>query len=280
MMIWHAGQLISNGALLIDADDRTFQHGLGLFETFRTWRGRPSLLARHLHRMVSSARQLDLALEDELPDVRAVLELIDANRDELVPRDDVRLRITLTGGGLSPSLPMRSVMWMTAQPLVPPFRDSGLTVGHTMQVTNDDPLARHKTLNYWRKRIALATAHDVGSDDVLCITPDGFICETCRANIFLVESDRLLTPSLEGPLLPGVMRQVVLERAAVIGIPVEEKPLPLVHVQAADEAFLTNSLRGIVPIAELLDRDLPAPGPITRRLWSDVRPWLERGERE
>ena len=75
-----------------------------------------------------------------------------------------------------------------------------------MQVAADDPLARHKTLNYWRKRIAQAQAKQAGSDDVLGLTADGLICETCRANVFLVEGRRLITPGLDGPLLPGVMR--------------------------------------------------------------------------
>ena len=45
----------------------------------------------------------------------------------------------------------------------------------------------------------------------------------------------------------------------------------------ADEAFLTSSLRGMLPIARLLDRELPAPGPMTRRLWAEILPWLESG---
>jgi branched-chain amino acid aminotransferase/4-amino-4-deoxychorismate lyase len=45
----------------------------------------------------------------------------------------------------------------------------------------------------------------------------------------------------------------------------------------ADEAFLTNSVRGMLPIARLINAELPAPGPVTRRLWSDIVSWLKRG---
>ena len=143
-----------------------------------------------------------------------------------------------------------------------------------MQVATDDPLTRHKTLNYWRKRIAQAQAIQAGSDDVLCLTPDGLICETCRANVFLVEGRRLITPGLDGPLLPGVMRGVVLERARRLGIEVEEGPVPLERISTTDEAFMTNSLWGMLPIARLMDRELPAPGPVTRQLWDETLPWL------
>jgi branched-subunit amino acid aminotransferase/4-amino-4-deoxychorismate lyase len=178
---------------------------------------------------------------------------------------------------VSTTLTSSSVLWMTAKPLPHPTRISGAVITLSMQVTTDDPLTRHKTLNYWRKRIALAQAVQAGSDDVLSLTPDGLICETCRANVFLVEGRRLLTPGLEGPLLPGVMRGVVLERARLLGIEVEEGPLPLERIRTTDEAFMTNSLWGMLPIAQLLDRELPAPGPLTRQLWDETLPWLQSG---
>jgi branched-subunit amino acid aminotransferase/4-amino-4-deoxychorismate lyase len=146
-----------------------------------------------------------------------------------------------------------------------------------MLVDPDDPLARHKTLNYWRKRIAFDAALAAGSDEVLCLTHQRFICEGSRSNIFLVESGRLYTPGTEGSLLPGVMRRLVIERAARIGLEVEEGPLPLERIATAGEAFLTSSVRGILPIARILDAVFPAPGPIARQLWNDILPRLESG---
>jgi branched-chain amino acid aminotransferase len=77
--------------------------------------------------------------------------------------------------------------------------------------------------------------------------------------VFLVEGGRLSRPGVDGPLLPGIMRQVVLERAAEIGLEVEEGPLPMERLLSSDEAFLTSSLRGILPIARLMERTMPAP---------------------
>ena len=87
----------------------------------------------------------------------------------------------------------------------------------------------------------------------------------------------MITPGLEGPLLPGVMRRLVLDRAAHIGLDVEEGPLPPERAASVSEAFLTSSVRGVLPIARLLDAELPAPGPVTERLWNDVLSWLQRG---
>jgi branched-chain amino acid aminotransferase len=276
-VIWHRGQIIADNALRISVLDRTFEHGLGLFETLRTWNGHPTLLDRHLERMLRSAQNLRLPLDPaHLPDAQAVHALIEANHESLPPGDDVRLRITLSGGQTAADA-ADSTLWMTAGPVPPPAFETGASITDTRMVTDDDPLAQFKTLNYWRNHLSSLRAAAGGSDDVLGLTPAGLICETSRANLFLIENGRLSTPGTDGPLLPGVMRQVVVERADQMRINFTCGPLPRARIATADEAFLTNSVRGILPIKTLLDRELQAPGPLTRRLWDDLLAWLRSG---
>jgi len=68
----------------------------------------------------------------------------------------------------------------------------------------------------------------------------------------------------------------VLERAAEAGLEVKEMSLPAERIKNADEAFLTNSVRGVVPIARLLDADFQSPGDITQQMWQRVLSWLTR----
>ena len=75
-MIWFRGEIVPDEAVKIGALDRTSEQGLGLFETFRTWNGHPTLLGRHLARMRSSARELGLTVDPgDWPDEAAVREL-------------------------------------------------------------------------------------------------------------------------------------------------------------------------------------------------------------
>jgi len=276
-MIWVYGKVVPDQALQVSVFDRTFEHGLGLFETFRTWKGHPTLLSRHVERLQRSAGELGLPLESgQLPDARAVLDLIEANHAHVGPDQDVRLRLTLSGG-LATTPASGSVLWMTAGALPPPFHQPGAVISQFIEVAADDPLARYKTFNYWRKRIAHAQALAAGSDEVLCLSPERIILEGTRSNVFLVEGRRLCTPGVDGALLPGVMRRVVLDRAARLGLEVEEGPLPLARIDTASEAFLTSSVRGMLPIARLMNGELPVPGPVTRHLWNDILPWLESG---
>ena len=276
-MIWTCGEIIADEALRISVLDRTFEHGLGLFETFRTWEGHPTLLDRHLERMSHSSRALNLGLKaDDLPDKAAVDRLREANG---VPvRQDVRVRITLTGGILTGSAPGYSpTLWMATGPLPYPTRIGGARILRSILVDPDDPLIRHKTLNYWRRRIEQDRSANDFADEVLCVTPDRLICEGTRSNLFLVSAGRLITPGTNGPLLDGVMRRVVIERARYCGIKVVEGPVSLDAIALADEAFLTNSVRGILPVSRLLHAEMPAPGPLTRRVWDEVFVWLVSG---
>jgi len=277
-VIWIRGEIVPDDDLRLSVLDRTFEHGLGLFETLRTWNSHPTLLARHRERMLHSARALGLAIDPaQFPDARAVAALVHASQETVGPAPSVdhRLRITLSGGSSSPAKP-GGQLWMTAGPLPPPPR-SGMVITRSIEVAIDDPLARHKTLNYWRKRIAYENALADGSDEVLCVSRAGLVCEGTRSNIFVVVARRLWTPSADGPLLPGIMRRVVLEQAARLGIETVEAPLPLAQLATAEEAFLTNSGRGVAPIAVLLNHPLAAPGPVTSRLWGAILPWLESG---
>ena len=62
-MIWVDGKIVDDNELKISASDRAFEHGLGLFETLRTWHGGAPLLERHLDRMERSARALGLPFD-------------------------------------------------------------------------------------------------------------------------------------------------------------------------------------------------------------------------
>jgi branched-subunit amino acid aminotransferase/4-amino-4-deoxychorismate lyase len=166
---------------------------------------------------------------------------------------------------------------MAAGPLPPPPTGAGARIIKSTLVDPGDPLSHHKTLNYWRRRIELEQASERGSDEVLCMTPLDGIVEGARSNIFLVEDGSLITPGTDEPLLDGIMRRVVIDHARGCGIPVEEVQVSYDTITLAQEAFLTNSVRGMLPVAQLLHATFPSPRPVTQLLWSKVLAWLESG---
>jgi branched-subunit amino acid aminotransferase/4-amino-4-deoxychorismate lyase len=90
--------------------------------------------------------------------------------------------------------------------------------------------------------------------------------------------DQILTPPCAGKVLPGIMRSLILERGARLGLDVRETPLNLLdRLLRPEEVFVSNSVRGILPVQRWGEARYPAPGPVTRRLWEDILRWLESG---
>ncbi len=270
-MIWVRGEIVPDEALTISVLDRTFEHGLGLFETFRTWHGHATLLYRHLARLRSSAQTLGIPLDPaSLPDEAAVRALLQEDRRE----GDARLRITLSGGISADS---GGMLWMRSFPLPGPPQEGGVVLGPAWPARTD-PLAGHKTLNYWANRLMSEDAQGRGFGECVTISPDGNIWEGSRSNVFAVDQGELLTPPCEGGILPGIMRGLILERARHLDIPARESAIGILDpLFRPDEVFLTNSVRGLVPVRQWGEARFPAPGPVAERLWEDARAWLESG---
>ncbi|MDR3618879.1 MAG: aminotransferase class IV [Paludisphaera borealis] len=271
-MIWVEGRIVADDALQISVLDRTFEHGLGLFETLRTWNGRPSLLPRHLDRLKRSAEELRIPLDaSQLPTADDVRALLTADGRE----GDALLRITLSGG-ISESA--GSTLWMRSSPLPAPAPATGLRLGPAGPARNDK-LAGYKSLNYWPNRLLHENSRAEGFDECLTVDPTGAVREGSRTNIFFVVGGELMTPPCDGQIVPGIMRGVVVERAAALGIAVEEIGLNLFDRRIQpEEVFLTNAVRGVIPVGSWGDARFPAPGPVTGRIRDDVTAWLESGE--
>ncbi|WP_337173807.1 aminotransferase class IV [Paludisphaera sp.] len=270
-MIWTGGEIVPDDALTIGVHDRAFEHGLGLFETLRLWDGRPTLLPRHLDRLTRSARALGLPIDGvALPTADDVAALLAADGRE----GDAMLRITLTGGA---SASGGATLWMRSAPLPPMRYEGGARLG-TTGPARLDPLVAHKTLNYWPYRLLGEKARAEGCDEAILIDPKGCVMEGTRTNVFFVVRGALVTPPADGRILPGVMRSLVIERARGLGIAVEESPLGLLDRRLQPgEIFLTNAVRGVVPVGRWGGAEFPAPGATTGRIWDDVRRWLEGG---
>lgn len=111
----------------------------------------------------------------------------------------------------------------------------------TSRLDATDPWLRHKTTRrtlYDQTRGTLPT----GVDEVVFGNADGALCEGTITNIFVQRRGRLLTPALSAGLLPGVLRQSLLDDGRA-----EEADLVIADLASAELVFLGNSLRGLIP---------------------------------
>lgn len=120
-------------------------------------------------------------------------------------------------------------------------------------------LAGLKTTSYGENVIALAAARERGASEAVFANLRGHLCEGTGTNVFYVVDGELRTPTLDSGCLAGVTRALVLEWFG--GREVDE---PIEVAAAADEIFLVSTTRDVQGVHRWDERELPAPGPVTR----------------
>lgn len=260
---WCNGEWLEDLDFTVSLTDRGLMHGLGLFETILAVDGVPIFADRHLARLRMSCQRLGWSLE--MPDFQEIMtELIAVNE---LTSERARIRLTITGGsGLVHDLSLGTdhAVWMTATPLaeVPLTTTANLSPW----LRNErSALAGLKCASYAENLVALGHAAGLGFEETVFLNTAGHLCEAATSNLFLVKNGRVATPSLESGCLPGITRSVILELATHLGISCDECNLTLEDLHAADELFLTSSIRGLMGVSRFGDKEYP-PGPVTARL--------------
>lgn len=210
-----------------------FPFGEGLFETLPWKDGKPVLFEDHWARMRASAAALAYPFPFEHDAVLHALQ------KEI--QNDCRLRIVYRKSN-EPTLEVQ-----TLQPRDVPKNAILLPVKITPH-----PLAQHKVTSrelYEERRDAAVRA---GATDALLLSPQGEVLETTRANIFAMIGGILKTPPLNGQMLPGIMRNQIIQSSKAKNCPVREESITEKQLAAAEEIFITNSIIGVVPVIEIL----------------------------
>jgi branched-chain amino acid aminotransferase len=235
------------------AGDDALLRGRAVFETLRVYGGQPFLLDAHLERLGASAARMRLPA----PDTSACHELATLVVDA-AGETELALRFYWTAKTLVASVG-------PIDPELEQVRSRGLRLAVVR--SSRGALARAKSTSYAENMIAQEDAIELGADDALLIGHDGTVLEAPTANIWWRTGNRLFTPSLDSPILAGVTRSLLLELSRE---PVDEGSYPLDHLLAADEAFLTSSIREVMPISAI-DKNEFVPGPAAAALQAALR---------
>lgn len=113
-------------------------------------------------------------------------------------------------------------------------------------------------------RERLAAVAD-GFDDVIFRTADGDLAEGTTQSLFVVSDGRVLLPPLD-EVLDGITRRAVVDLVRHAGIDLDVRPICWDEVTSADELFLCSTLSQVLPVSQLDERELPAPGPVSAQL--------------
>jgi aminodeoxychorismate lyase len=265
----------------VAALDHGFLYGNGLFETMRATNAKPFALQQHLERLRQGGRVIGLPVP---PAESLAEEVAVALRGADEPDAYVRLTVSRGYGapGPDPSACRQPTVVVGVKTFPAPpdrWRTEGISAEtSSIRRNSSSPLTRVKSLNYLECIVAKQTAKAHGADEAIFPDTEGNVAEATAWNLFFAEGGRLLTPSTSGPVLPGIARRIVLDLAQSAGLPFEEGTYNMERVRASDEAFLTNSLYGVVPLGSLDGEQIgqPVPGRITASLAADYETLRKR----
>jgi branched-chain amino acid aminotransferase len=281
------GRLVRPAEARVSVFDRGFLYGDSVYEVVRTYGLRPFEPGPHLRRLAGSARRTGIELPWDAARLEAELgRTLEASRGGDAPEPGAapwnageRLaRVVVTRGagelGLDPSLASGpTVVWMVLPLHGPPLAayEEGVAVWPTPDRRSGDPAA--KTGEHLFQVLAVGEARARGAHEALLVDRAGNVTEGASSNVFAVRDGALVTPPLAARILEGVTRALVLALAREAGIEVRERPLSLAALERADEAFLTSTVREVLPVVRVGGRALGPgrPGPVTRRLHAALR---------
>ncbi len=279
------GRLVRPEDARVSVFDRGFLFGDSVYETLRTYHGVPFLLDRHLARLGRSASRLALPLPDL---AHIATEAMRTHRES--HHAESSLRIIVTRGSepgvvnLDPtsarSAPTLVVIAREFAGFPAEFYSRGVSVAIAGVQRNPkqslDPAI--KSGNYLNNVMAMLTPNRGDAFECLMTDRDGRLTEATTANVWIVKGGVVRTPAFEVGLLDGITRGFLFEIGRGAGIEMCEAPLQPSDLFDADEAFLSASLKEVLPVVAADGRTIGsgAPGPITRRLHALYRAAIER----
>lgn len=268
------GEVLATAEATISVLDRGLLRGEGVFETIRTYGGVPFAVSRHLARMHQSAAATGIRLPPDGRLVDSIRALCDANGF-----GETRIHLTVTSGPGGPAPDPMGDVAPTTIALAGEIRDPGV-IAEVRAVTL--PWVRHegaaltgvKPTSYLDHLVGHKWAHSQGADEGLWRNGVGDVTEATGSNLFIVRAGVTSTPPVSAGLLPGVTRDLVLERCRARGVPAEEATLTVADLVAADECFLTSTTKEAVAVVAV-DGTRIGDGthPVVDSIVADWRRW-------
>lgn len=248
------GRFFDEDRARISVFDRSFLYGDAAFETMRGYAGVIFRLDAHIARLLDTLKALKIKHAYTKVHLKEIIYKA-LHRNKL---KSAYVRLVVTRGEGRFGVGHRDAFTPNIVVVAKDFEgypDRMLSEGVSAKVigvANEYcALSGMKTANYLNFILARLDAQGLGFDEAILTNTKGDITEGATSNIFLVKDGALITPSLDSGVLPGVTRDVIIDIAKKIRVPVKERAVPRHGLSAAEEVFLTNSLAEVLPVTKV-----------------------------
>jgi branched-chain amino acid aminotransferase len=278
------GDYFARDAAKVSVFDSGFVLGDGVWEGLRVHNGKIAFLKQHLDRLYEGAKALDMALEISASELgERLYRLLEKNG----MRDGVHIRLMVSRGvKATPYQDPRITITPPTIVIIPEYKQAlPETAEHGIRLftvhvrrgypdVQDPKLNTHSKLNCITACIQAAKA---GADEALMLDPHGFVATCNSTHFFIVRKGEVWTSGGDY-CLSGITRGNVIALCQQNGIPLLQKNFSLTDVYGADEAFVTGTFAGLVPVREVDGRAIGdgRRGPLVERLQQLYLAMLER----
>lgn len=260
MFILHNGEFIEEADPVLTARDRALR-GDGVFDTMLIRNGQPVFADKHFARLVTHAKTFGIEIRHEN---------FQNDAERIIAKNAVQngiLTTTVTGGNATRGLQTPNVRVpniIIRAVTAPPMDDIKLTaiIAQTVRKNEGSPLSRIKSLNYGDHILAKQEAENASAIDAILLNNQEHATCFTIGNLFMIKNETLYTPPLSDGCMDGIIRAKIMNSTNVT-----ERSITRNDIETADGLYLTNSLRGIVPVTELGGKTCtPPPFPIDPNL--------------
>lgn len=296
MITYFDGKFVDDAEATVSVRSRALNYGLGCFGGIRGYLaddGKQVLVFRldaHVQRLAESAKVLYLRMPGTLQEIADLhLELLRKNDVHY----DVYMRPLLlhNSNAMAPILDENSTSFTIFCLPLKRYIDKDaidVCVSSWRRVADNAIPARTKpTGAYLNSALARREAFDGGFDEAILLTESGKVSEGSAEHVFMIRRGTLVSPPSTQDNLDGITRRSLIDLAADIGIPFEEREIGRTELYVTDELFLCGTGAQITPVKSVDKRAIGdgAIGPVTKKLqtyFDDVvhgrvakrKPWL------
>ncbi len=255
MYIYLNGEYVKDRDAAISPFDYGYLYGIGVFETFRIYNGRPFLLEEHLERMNNALR--DMAIQKTVG--KTEVENILSKLLQLNGWTNASIRLNISAGPGAPALrtlefvePTIMVYGGALSKAPETLQDKEAKVLRTSRNTPEGPI-RWKSHHFLNNLLGKQELGNHGIEGIF-LTKEGYVAEGVTSNLFWRKDETLCTPSVDTGILNGITRQYVFKICKNFGIHVQTGEFTIDHLLEADECFMTNSVQEIIAISKIDDK--------------------------
>ncbi len=271
-IVYINGAFVLKDKAKISVFDRGLLYGDGLFETMRSYSGHVFRLDEHLRRLFNSSKIVGIKIPFSKKGLKeAIYKTLKKN-----DLSDAYIRLTVTRGEKEAGFDIKGaskpnifIITRLLKPYPVSLYNKGVrAIVSSVRQNESSVLCSIKSLNYLDRILIKNDIKRNKVEEAILTNTKGYITEVITSNIFLVKGNILMTPGLDSGILPGITRGVVLEIAKKLKLNVKCGKILPKEIFKADEIFLTNSVKEIVPVVEVNKRRInrEKAGKVTRSI--------------